>query len=199
MPTGYTADIEKGITLRQFILSCARSMGACIMQRDDPSSDLPKKREPSDYHFNCITEAQARLEELICMTNDIANKKAKDEYNQERKLIKSIIRKNNDLKVKYKKMLVQVNSWNPPTPEHHGLKNFMISQIEESIKFDCDGSYYHDRERDLKLLPGQEWKDIKIKEVLCELRYHKTEHAKEIEECRKQNEWIDQLYNSLPK
>lgn len=199
MPTGYTAKISDGVSLRNFILSCARGMGACIMQRDDPASDLPKKREPTDYHSKRIDEAEALLTEIKSMPDDTATAKANEEYDRELESIESSIRKNNELKAKYENMLSQVRSWNPPTPEHQGLKNFMVSQITESISFDCRGSYYIDRANKLKRLSGAEWKNKEIKRAIYDLNYHQCEHNKEVERCREQNEWIDQLYKSLPE
>jgi len=199
MPTGYTANIEKGISFRQFILSCARGMGACIMQRDDPSIDIPKKCEPSDFHSKKIAEAEVTLEEIKSMSDDVANANAAEEYARQLESIESGIRKNNDLKGKYESMLAQVRSWNPPTTEHQGLKDFMVSQITESISFDCGGSYYSDRIKKLQSLSAQEWKDKKIKRALHDLDYHQSNYNKELERCRTQNEWIYQLYESLPE
>lgn len=53
-------------------------------------------------------------------------------------------------------MLDQVQLWQPPTDDHMGLKEFMIQQIEESIKFDC-ASYAEDRVSMIRLLSGDEW------------------------------------------
>lgn len=198
MSTGYTAAIEKGISLRQFILSCARAMGACIMQRDDPSDELPKKREPTDYHSKKIAEAEATLAEIKAMSDDAAYTKATEEYKRELESIESSIRGKNELKGKYESMLAQVRSWNPPSSEHRGLKDFMTSQITESISFDCGGSYYRDRAKELKRLSGPKWKDKEIKRALHDLDYHQREHNEELERCRSQNEWIEQLYKSLP-
>ena len=198
MPTGYTAAIENGISLRQFILSCARAMGACIMQRDDPMDELPKKREPTDYHAKHIAEAGVAPAEIKAMSDDVAYAKATEEHKNELESIESGIRKNNELKAKYENMLARVRSWEPPTTEHQGLKDFMAEQIIESIRFDCAGSYYRDRAKELKCLSGSEWKDKEIKRALHDLDYHQREHNEEIARCRSQNEWIEQLYKSLP-
>lgn len=198
MPTGYTAAISDGVSLRQFILSCARGMGACIMQRDDPMSDLPKKREPEDYHAKQIAKANNRLVETKAMSEEVAQKKANEEYDAEIKSIEDSILKNNKLRRQYETMLSQVNSWVPPTSEHFGLKEFMVSQITESMQFDCGGSYYSDMLKKLKPPSGVEWKNKEIQDALKDLDYHTREHNAEVARCTSQNKWIDALYESLP-
>lgn len=72
MPTGYTAGVEDGTvtTLREYALTCARGMGACIMQRDDPMNEPPKKQEPTDYHVKWLAEAKEKLVQLAAMSNE---------------------------------------------------------------------------------------------------------------------------------
>ena len=198
MPTGYTAAIKDGISSRQFILQCARSRGACIMQRDEPFDELPKKREPSNYHVEKILEAKRILAEIDKMTYETASAKAEEEYQREVKSLEERIEENEELRRKYENMLSEVRKWNPPTQDHTDLKEFMLSQIRESIKFDCRDSYYLDRIKKLRCLTGQEWKDEKVKQALSDLNYHRQKHNEELERCRQQNEWVDALYSSLP-
>ncbi len=62
MPTGYTADIAKGITFQQYAWSCARAFGALVMMRDEPSdAPIPEAFTPSDYHVKALAEARAKL------------------------------------------------------------------------------------------------------------------------------------------
>ena len=47
MPTGYTCQIETGITFEQFALNCSRAFGALSNMRDDPSgTPIPNKIKP---------------------------------------------------------------------------------------------------------------------------------------------------------
>lgn len=198
MPTGYTAAIEKGISLRQFILNCTRAMGACIMQREDDAGDPPKKREPTDYHVKEIERVEAVLREVELMDDATAQIRATEEYDKELQSIEEGIIKNNTLRQKYETMLSQVKSWIPPTPDHQGLKDFMISQITESISFDCS-DYHTNRLDKLKLLSPQEWKHKEMKRALTDLNYHQKGNSDELGRCRSQNNWIDKLYASLPE
>ena len=63
MSTGYTCQVADGeITdFKQFLLQCSRAFGACIQQRDDPHSDLPKRMEVSNYHKDELKKAKLDL------------------------------------------------------------------------------------------------------------------------------------------
>lgn len=199
MPTGYTDAIAKGISFRDFVLRCARGMGACIMQRDEPMSEPPKTQTPSDYHEKELKKAETELKELKDISDETALHKARSEHEKQRAEIEAGIRNNIDLKAKYEAMLSRVQKWNPPTPEHVGLKDFMINQINESIRFDCEGSYYDDLLTRLKPPSAEKWKTRKFKEILRNISYHKEELAKEIERTNGRNKWIECLYDSLPE
>jgi hypothetical protein len=64
MPTGYTSKIATGemTSLRHFILTCARGMGALVHMRDEPSDAiLPLRLEPdTSYHDDEIARAPKR-------------------------------------------------------------------------------------------------------------------------------------------
>jgi hypothetical protein len=198
MPTGYTAAIKDGISLRQFILSCSRAMGACIMQRDDPVNEPPKKREPSNYHTERLAAAEMLLSDIKAMRDDVADEKAKEEYKRELESIETGIREKNNLKCKYDSMLANVRSWEPPTPEHQGLKDFMVSQISDSINFDCGSDYYIDKAKELRPLSASEWKSKEVNRALRDIDYHQREHNEDLKRCKSQNIWIEKLYGSLP-
>jgi hypothetical protein len=197
MPTGYTSAISDGISFRDFALRCARGMGACIMQKDDPMNEPPKTQEPSSYHIKALAKAEALFEEMKAMSDNDATAKAHEEYKKEIASTEESIRKNIDLLSKYRCMLKQAKDWNPPTGEHVGLKEFMISQIEESIRFDCMSDYYNNKLKTLRPVSAQEWKNERVKEALLDIARHKDEANKEKERTQNRNEWITKLYESL--
>ena len=47
------------------------------------------------------------------------------------------VEKSAAIKTRYDAMESQVLAWEPPTPDHQGLKNFMLNQIVDSRKFDA--------------------------------------------------------------
>lgn len=95
------------------------------------------------------------------------------------------------LVVKYAEMLSQIAKWQAPTKNHEELRNFMISQLEESVKFDC---YLRDPP---KKMGGEEYKASLIESAQWDIHYHSKEHKKELKYTRQRNEWVKRLKASL--
>jgi len=82
MATGYTLDVEKGISFEKFIMKCARGFGACVTLRDS-SAPIPEKFEPSPYHKNKIANIKREITKLKDMTPFEALRKSKQEHAKE--------------------------------------------------------------------------------------------------------------------
>ena len=184
MPTGYTAKIADGIDFKTFALNCARAFGACADQRDNGDGP-PKLTKPNtEYFLGIIREAEqfdyseaafyGAKERATSYRREYANSKI-------------------ELHNKYEQMLSKVLKWKAPTKDHVPLREFMESQLRESIMFDCVPTVSMD---DDPKTYG-EW-------VLC----MKESNAKRIknacesireEEARvaRNNKWISDLYQSL--
>lgn len=196
MPTGYTSTIEKGISFKEFIMKCAKGMGTCITMRDDPmDKPIPDKFKPSTWHKERIQEAREGLEALDKLSPVKLENKAKQEYMEKDKEKRKRIDEKNDLRIKYKTMLIQVRDWQPPTSDHQGLKDFMIEQINSSINFDCNSSY--DMKEKITLLTGQQWLEKEKARLLRDLTYHVKEDTEEQERTAGRNAWIKALRESL--
>jgi len=196
MPTGYTAKLmEKGEDFDQFVLRCARAFGACIMMRDDSmDTPIPEAFEPSDYHVKAIQEAQKQYNDLIAMTAEekIAfGKKAKgaEVYSAEKYLEKTLI-ENSRLWA----MSVKVKRWNPPTPDHEGLKKFMLQQLDVS-KSSTD--YCNKSLCEAKNKTPLAYYAEAVAEAERGIVYHAEGNKKEIERASGRTEWIKQLRESL--
>lgn len=195
MPTGYTADIAKGITFEQFAMDCARAFGATISMRDEPAgTPIPDEFKPSEYHNNAINSAKAELACLQKMSHADIEKAAADEHEKAEAHRLQRISEVRALRAKYESMLTQAADWVPPSPEHEEMKSFMLQQISTSIDFDCSENYY------LEPSPrqsGQQWHASRVKIVTDNIEYHAKEHQKELERCAKRTEWVRLLRQSL--
>lgn len=196
MPSAYTESIKDRIAFNEFAMLCARAMGACIMMRDEPlSTPIPERFEPSDYHLNksaALREVIARVE---AMSTEEAEAAASENYRLESEANANAAQRADDVLAKYELMLQQVKAWTPPTEDHQGLREFMIEQIESSMRFDCDRTYY-DRHQPVKQT-GEQWKQQVLDKAMMDLRYHLAEHEKEIERTEARNKWIAELRQSL--
>lgn len=195
MPTGYTAAIKDGITFKEFALNCARNFGACISMRDEPNgTPIPDKFIQNDYHLNKKKELQEEYSLLSLEDNGFWLKKViSDTTKKEDQRIKW----NNEkleLKNKYLIMLNQVNDWVQPSSDHIHMKEFMVQQIEESIEWDCDVTYYSEP---TKLPDALEYKNKILRELEKDIAYHSKQHEEEVERVSQRNKWVKLLRESL--
>ena len=197
MPTGYTAGIENDISFEDYLLSCARAFGACDHQRNDSMKAKPKLRDVSDHYEENILEMEAELGAIRSM-----NREQREKYGQELKdeYIAYAQKSFNEkvlLKNKYDAMLAKVQAWNPPTPDHANLKQFMIDQINDSIRYDCDTAYTLE-----KLTEATNAKPVALVEEKAagyesSIKFYEEEWAKEKQRVEEDNRWISALYDSL--
>ena len=197
MPTGYTADIYEGkkVTLKDYLLLCARQFGACIMMRDEPlSTPIPESFEPSDYHLKQIERIEKELKELK------DKPKSQAEWEEEyQKAYDEAINKYKEheyqkarLKLRYENMIMAVSNWQPPTKDHLNLKDFALRELKESLDFDTHSYPF-------KFPEKEEWIATQSSGslLLKFLEYHKESYAKEVEACKGRTQWIKDLRDSL--
>jgi len=196
MATGYTCIIEDGdgATFREYLLRCARAFGACIEQREDSLGELPKHREPTGYYTDRIRECEAKLRELQTMTVEQADVLARAEhtaavlsYAKEARARVAKLRR-------YDAMLAEVEAWTPPTAQHQGLKDFMRSQIVDSVKFERG----YDPPAPV-LATGADWLTAALESERQSLGYAVQHHREEVERCTEANAWIDALMTAVPR
>jgi len=200
MPTGYTADIAKGITFKEYAMGCARAFGALVMMRDEPQdAEIPEKFEVSNYHKENIEKLKLELKELSSLSQLVAEEKAKESYKKHIDYHTEQIAKNKELEGKYKAMLVDVESYMSPSPDHDNFKQFMADQINESIKFDCGGDYHYKQLESVKLLSGEEWILSEQNRIKGSIEYHNKYFQEDLDRTNQRNEWVKKLRDSLDK
>ena len=195
MPTGYTAKVQDG-TIKDFstfAMQCARAFGALISLRDeDTSCPVPEKLKADDYYRTAMIEAETEYYELENFTSD---KQWKQMYQNEKQKVKEentrYAKQRAEYKKRYYDMLYKVRDWVPPTPEHRGLKDFMIQQLEESIKFDCNHFELSE------LPPFDDWKKEKLNSTKENFYYHREKWNEEVKRTDEKNKWLADLRKSL--
>lgn len=194
MPTGYTAIIEEkpDLTFREFALRCARGMGACVMQRDEPMDVLPSVQPPSDFYATRKREAEVELGELRALTDDAARGRYLAHLQEVEAHNKKSIAECAETRARYTRMRHMVMAWVPPTPDHLGLQRFMLEQID-ACKSDWT-PYLLSAEPDTatwlsKQIEAAEWR-------LANATEYEIEERRRFEE---RKAWIEALYASLAK
>ena len=194
MPTGCTAAIKDGISFREYALNCARAFSALITMRDDPyDAKIPKIIVPSDYHTKKIIEIKEKLNRIKKLSLKECNIKSKKTYEQDCKSIDKNVADIFKQEEKYRKMLVLAKAYTPPSKDHIKYAEFMVKQIEESIKFDCSTDYLKYPE----FVDGITWKNNKIKQLQKDLIYQNKKNLKEIECAENRTVWIQKMFKSL--
>lgn len=197
MPTGYTVAIKDGMSFEQFVWGCARGMGALIMMRDEPANaPIPERFEPDTAHDeNTLNKAREQLAWLRQMPTSEAEREAAKEFEIEAARQAKSIQESIALRLKYEALLAQVHAWVPPTPDHIGMRQFMVQQLTDSISFDCNEDYY--LARPAVRQSGAEWRAAQIAKYEREVVYHTEQCTAEIERTTKRNEWLAALRKSL--
>lgn len=194
-PTGYTAAVEDGTVtdFRTFALRCARAFGACIMQREDSLEVLPEPRKENSYHLESLERARTRRADLEAMTLAEADEEAERQYTDAVKRIEGAKARQQEQLERYAKMLAAVRDWTPPTPDHQGLKDFMVQQIQESTK------YMSSKWDAPKRLTGAEWLIAERAKAYRDIAYHADEARQERERADESAAWLAALDKSLPR
>lgn len=196
MPTGYTADVQSGkITdFNEYALQCARAFGACLMLRDEPmSSEIPTFKS-SRYHIEARDQAVSDLAALDGMSLEECAALQAKEYDDAVAYRDKRLAEIADERGRYEAMLTKAKAFKAPTTEHEGYAMFLVSQLEESIKFDC-GTEYH--ERPIEKLPVEQWRQERRANLEHDIDYHTKHQAEEDERTASRNEWVRQLKAAL--
>lgn len=194
MPTGYTSDLYEGEqSFPDFVLSCARAFGALITMRDEPAdAEIPDEFKPSDYHTKEIEKAEVNLARVSAWSDEEAEADARANYDEAQRVRREYERTCQQRVERYGAMLDAVEGWHPPTPEHVGLRDFMVEQLTTSIKHDSAGTWNLPTWRS-----GAEHRAERIEKYRKDIAYHQAEHAKEVERAASRTNWVRALRDSL--
>lgn len=197
MPTGYTAPVQSGktTTLRQFALECSRAFGALITLKDDMDKPIPQQFTPdTKYYDEQIAASQELLVKLPKLSLKECDARAEEKFlaamqgYNERAVEKSLE------KQRYEEMLFRAERWIVPE-DLQTLKEFMIEQLRESLRFDCGGNY--NPEPPVRLT-GERWREKELERVSRDFSYYTVEREKEAQRVAGRNAWLQQLWKALP-
>lgn len=198
MPTGYTCFIEDGeiTTAKEFIMLCARAFGACISMRDEPlSKPIPEKFEADTHYQKWLDNAKRDLEKYRAMTMEEVHAQVEEEYQKRIKERKKAEERDKRIYDAYLSVLDGVKRWNPPTPEHQGVKDFAIEQIKMCMD-DMDGVRKY-RSEPIRKPTDSEWIMSKIESCINNIRRYEESAAEERERNKSRNKWLKDLRDSL--
>jgi vacuolar-type H+-ATPase subunit I/STV1 len=205
MPTGYTEGILNGKikNFKDFARLCIRAFGAAVHMRDEDLDMSYKPESPSTYHLKEIKVHQKKLEKIKNMSSEDIIKAKKKSLNADKKYHLKEIKKTKLQKEKIDSILKDVKAYRPPTSKHQGIKKFMIEQLEETIRWDCDAKYHDEEitkiENALSVLDAKKIRKEMIDSENQDIQYHTKYYTQEVERCNERNEWARQYFESIEK
>ncbi len=199
MATGYTYAVVEGriTTFNEFARECARAFGALITMRDDPAgTEIPEEFKPDISHYDeNISQDLENLENLLRGDCEITRKMYKRDMDYERKHFTERREKAKLAVERCENILKRVREWNPPTHEHINMKDFMIEQLESTIKF--DGISESEMNEKFREKPFQQWLKETTAATEKSILWSRKHKEEEIDRCKKRTEWVKDLRESL--
>ena len=204
MPTGYTADLVNGKmnTVEEYTKLCMRAFGATLHMRDEPLNKQYEPSSPSSYHLDAMNDAKKDMErlkstpitEIKAQLLERAEKSLKDAT--ERKISKM------ELKVKLDSMLVEIEKLQLDD-RYKEFKKFMISQITQTIDWDCNLKYceadIESANDTLKNVDAEKYVHDEIVRLNEMIVYHSNKYEIEVKSCAETNVWVSDLLLALSK
>ena len=207
MPTGYTCFIENGniSTGAEFLKKCIRNFGCCIDQRDDPLTEpLKTNIHPDPYYKKCYEDALNRLENFRKRTSDEMRDDIINAKQKELSSTKSYLSRQELLRDRYLKIRNEVEAWIPPTPDHEGIKQFALEQIDMCIPTETDINKLREQVHDLESCNTEvtaadviEYMLQTTKDYLKDVEYYKQKMIEDEERTAKRTKFIKDFLSSL--
>jgi hypothetical protein len=180
---------------RDFAMGCARAFGAAIMMRDEPGGqvDVEKCMESTDYHDKMIEKLRAvkprtDAEILAEFDGHVANRIAECHRSIEQSKVEM---------ARYEGMLEKVEAWQPPSSDHVKFKEFMVSQLKESISHDSMTDFYEREIEEAKSLSPEEYVENRRGNVQKDIEYHEERLAEIAERNASRRKWVEDLAGSF--
>jgi hypothetical protein len=200
---------KKVVSLPEFVIKCACHFYPELVTMLDKMRDtlIPTESELSNWENEQLKKAQhhvswqreqlekaeRRLREIESWDDAQAEVEAEKAYQKALDYYKDEMVEKGYIRRRYEEMLALVIAkWPPPTPDHQKLKDFMIRELETSIKSDCECNYGPP-----KRLSGPEYKAQQIAQVQMNIEIYSSYKKDCMEEVKKRIRWVRALCESL--
>lgn len=202
MPTDLTHKVIKGqiTTLEEFAKTCARGFGPLIHMRDDPLDAPYRPRKPNEYNADNAKRLQKEKEELANLSDEEISSMLQDRRKADLQNHKENIERSLKIQDRIKPLLEEARQWTPPSPAHNYFKEFMIEQLESTLKLEGSTGHY---ERQLKHLEAQpiptpaQYRKDQLAYIEERISWHAKMQEKEEQVCDENNKWAEQIFNSF--
>lgn len=192
MPTGYTCGVADGTitTFKEYALGCAKAFVWQCRDSDESLSTISAS-EASTYHKENIDRVQEQIRLLDASDKDQLKRMRDLEFDEALASYEKSEAERLAVKERYANMMAKARKYVPPTEAHKKFGEFLISQLEESTKWDD-----YEVTKPVRK-PIREWIKGKKAGLFRDLAYHSKEYQKDIERTEYNNKWVKELIMSL--
>lgn len=195
MVSHLTADILNGkeVTFKQFMSKCAMDIDFNKRSREVTFiSELPVYEPNIQYYERQLDNAKQSLKDIKAKTDEELEAYLLEQYEVGKQLYEKTKAEKEAMKVPLVDMLHGVRAWTPPTVEHEFLKGYAIGSLERAIESDC--RVYTPEP---VLQDKDEYRQMCIEMYERDIVTAQERIDKEIESCKKSNEWNKALIDSI--
>lgn len=188
---------EKIFAFAEYAIKCACELRRGIKLEGFPVGrpvDLGLYVKPDVYHKRELKRFERLYQDFLAdpPTEETLGKEYDALLETERKYFKEREQERIEYRRKHEKMLQEVMEWEPPTPEHLSLKEYMISKLQVKVNVKC-GVYEQvamARDEFIRIYITPDY-------LLREIEHHKREWEEEKVRYRGTLSWLSQLFESL--
>ena len=207
MPSGYTHKIVDGAqSFEEFLYGAVRAMNSFIHMRDDPmdaplrlpAPDFVKKGSPDKVAKRLaeIHRYEAELRDELAKTPKEVEAEFEEHKTKQWAEYKERYARRKPIHDRVQRLRSQVADWVTPSPDHDGFKSFLLQQLDETTKWDCELP-------EAPVFPDTavDYHTKKVKRLEQRIERCKELHQEEIASPDVQKdriEWIKELVGSVP-
>lgn len=164
------------------------------MMRDEPfDAPIPDEVLPSQHSAERAIAAEAEFERIQRMSDDEIRAQRAAAIESERKSWDDYAKRTETENAIFAKMRAAVVAWQVSTPNHEGLRRFMLEQLDTSMMHLSKRS----DDQSVEPLPVSELRAQMLGEAKREWEYHKEQYTEEVRRATERTEWIRALKASL--
>lgn len=204
MPTGYTHYVINGDVdnLKDFAKLCMRAFGATIHMREESLDVDYEPPTPSDYHEKALKGKREELIKIKEQSDESIIQEIRDNWIDREVYLNEQVEETKKTAEKLKTLIEEVTNWTPPSDDHIELKNFMLQQLNDTLKQDGSTSYYEQELNHLNVQKKEpinptESRENRIRDIEKDIVYHEEKQQEENDRCNERIEWVETLLNSF--
>lgn len=189
--------IDNKLTLKEWLLVCARGFTPLLEMRDEAMGvEIPEEFPVSTHHKDGKVSAQRELDALAVTTDDeLLQRESRGRVNQLAEAKKGLAEAK-DERATCARMMEELAQWDAPE-ELTNLKQYMIEMLNDALgKYDMVSYYEDEIERLKKPVDVAAIRKVKVECLERSIQYHQEGWDEEVEGRKHQRKWLKALHEA---